>query len=296
MKYIVNNYIVFDPRKRTLSIQAESGLELLLPEPACRLLNEFIKHEGELLTREYLLKNVWEDFGFSVSDANLNNNVSVLRKSFVSLNELKPVIITTPKLGLQFTANIQAIIDNNKSGDDEIFDTKIDNGSQLNTYCMIQKNNKLNSHLIIKNEKPDFTSNLPILSYLFLTMKKYNYCGIYILLVIVFFFIGFVFYQTNSSQQVNPVFVYSDNQCDVYAIDGSIKKENEDFIVRARKAIKNEKINCTVSKVDVFYDDNHSGENKMRGEIYLLSTCKLNKKSDYSRCYNTRKLGGHSGN
>lgn len=109
MKYLINNHVVFDVNAHTLSIQGDAERQVTLPEPSWRLLNEFIKFEGKPLTREHLLKHVWEDFNFVASSANLNNHVSVIRRSFMELEETNTLITTLPKLGFKFNAILQPI-------------------------------------------------------------------------------------------------------------------------------------------------------------------------------------------
>lgn len=82
MKYIINLTIIFDPKGRELVLKNDSQLSLGLSKPATRLLNELVNNSNIDLSRDQLIKRVWEDYGFSPSNATLNNHISELRKAF----------------------------------------------------------------------------------------------------------------------------------------------------------------------------------------------------------------------
>ena len=69
-------------------------------------LQEFIKHKGCDLSREELITRVWEEFGFTPSGNNLNKAVSELRKCFQSLDEGHEFIVTVPRYGFRFVADV----------------------------------------------------------------------------------------------------------------------------------------------------------------------------------------------
>lgn len=49
---------------------------------------------------------MWEEFGFTPSGNNLNKAVSELRKSFQSLGEGHELIVTVPRYGFRFDADV----------------------------------------------------------------------------------------------------------------------------------------------------------------------------------------------
>lgn len=110
MKYIINLTIIFDPKGRELVLKNDSQLSLGLSKPATRLLNELVNNSNIDLSRDQLIKRVWEDYGFSPSNATLNNHISELRKAFESLGANKDIIITLPRLGFRLQAEIYPIV------------------------------------------------------------------------------------------------------------------------------------------------------------------------------------------
>ena len=53
-----------------------------------------------------MIARVWEEFGFTPSGNNLNKAVSELRKSFQSLGEGHEFIVTVPRYGFRFEADV----------------------------------------------------------------------------------------------------------------------------------------------------------------------------------------------
>ncbi|ELV3465624.1 winged helix-turn-helix domain-containing protein [Enterobacter asburiae] len=106
MFFICNNSLLFDPEAHAISLVGQPESVLTLSAPAVRLLQEFIKHKGCDLSREELITRVWEEFGFTPSGNNLNKAVSELRKSFQSLGEGHEFIVTVPRYGFRFEADV----------------------------------------------------------------------------------------------------------------------------------------------------------------------------------------------
>lgn len=106
MFFICNNSLLFDPEAHAISLVGQPESVLTLSAPAVRLLQEFIKHKGRDLSREELIARVWEEFGFTPSGNNLNKAVSELRKSFQSLGEGYEFIVTVPRYGFRFEADV----------------------------------------------------------------------------------------------------------------------------------------------------------------------------------------------
>ncbi|MDA5603456.1 transcriptional regulator [Enterobacter sp. AD2-3] len=106
MFFICNNSLLFDPEAHAISLVGQPESVLTLSAPAVRLLQEFIKHKGHDLSREELITRVWEEFGFTPSGNNLNKAVSELRKSFQALGERYEFIVTVPRYGFRFEADV----------------------------------------------------------------------------------------------------------------------------------------------------------------------------------------------
>lgn len=106
MFFICNNSLLFDPEAHAISLVGQPESVLTLSAPAVRLLQEFIRHKGHDLSREELITRVWEEYGFTPSGNNLNKAVSELRKGFQSLGEHHNFIVTIPRYGFRFVADV----------------------------------------------------------------------------------------------------------------------------------------------------------------------------------------------
>ncbi|WP_395301518.1 transcriptional regulator [Enterobacter sp. ECC-175] len=106
MFFICNNSLLFDPEAHVISPVSQPESAITLSAPAVRLLQEFIRNKGKDLSREELITRVWEAFGFTPSGNNLNKAMSELRKGFQSLGEHNDVIVTVPRYGFRFEADV----------------------------------------------------------------------------------------------------------------------------------------------------------------------------------------------
>lgn len=109
MFYIIHNGIKFTPDSKQLSSSKDEEIEITLSNQSARLLMEFVQHGDAVLSREHLLKNVWEKFGLTPSNNNLYSATSELRRAFISLGVNEKLIVTIHKVGFQLAANVTLI-------------------------------------------------------------------------------------------------------------------------------------------------------------------------------------------
>lgn len=105
MVYIINDLVVFDEQRSRLSLP-EGEEEVFLAQAMTRLLKLFIDRNGQTIERDELFEKVWDDFGMRSSNANLNQHISLLRKEFALLGLPDNIIVTVPKIGFKFIADI----------------------------------------------------------------------------------------------------------------------------------------------------------------------------------------------
>ncbi|HEJ7129694.1 TPA: winged helix-turn-helix domain-containing protein [Serratia marcescens] len=103
MKFIINGTIVYNEKEGTLERVNDDGSKTLLQNPTRRLLSIFVRNNGEIVHREKLLSDVWEEYGLKASNNNLNTYASSLRRSFARLGE-EEILITYPRQGFMFAA------------------------------------------------------------------------------------------------------------------------------------------------------------------------------------------------
>lgn len=259
MKYTINLIIVFDPEHRTLALNNNNQTALELSKPSCRVLNEFIKNNGVNLSRDSLLKNAWEDYGFPASNAGLNNCISELRKSFVSLGIEKPIIITLPKIGFRMEADIHPTPKQKN-------EAKIKKVEQVVT--------KPEKEGAVKEEKSIGT--LPLVMPGILTMKTMMMPTLALLAVLGF--IGLALLFRAPSTQLKLISTYK--QCDIYSIRKDPVPGSE---FRAKKILESEKLDCDLVRQDIFYTEERP-DNELLKITFLAACQKDTTEGDYQHC------------
>src|SRR5262249_22861930 len=93
-----------DPRRRTLSWQ---GAVVPLTPKAFDLLLFFVQNPNRVITKDELLKAIWADS--FVEEGNLTQNVFLLRKVLGQKFEDSELIVTIPRKGYQFGAEVTVV-------------------------------------------------------------------------------------------------------------------------------------------------------------------------------------------
>jgi len=206
-----------------------------------------------------LLKNAWEDYGFPASNAGLNNCISELRKSFVSLGIEKPIIITLPKIGFRMDADIHPI-------PKQKTDAKIKKVEQVVT--------KPEKEGALKEEQS--ISTLPLVMPGKLTIKTMMILTLALLTVLGFICLALLL--RAPSTQLKLISTYK--QCDIY----SIRKDpipGSEF--RAKKILESEKLDCDLVRQDIFYTEERP-DNELLKITFLAACQKDPTEGDYQHC------------
>lgn len=108
MRYIIHSNIEFDTTEYILTSLSDSNLSIKLSNSAGRILEELIKHRNTELpvTREHLFTVVWKAHGLDPSNGNLNQQISLIRKTLITLGLHSSSIITIPKRGLKLNSKL----------------------------------------------------------------------------------------------------------------------------------------------------------------------------------------------
>lgn len=120
MKIIINDILEFNSDTGVLSKKAgaddnEPG-SVSLTRTAARLLQVLLTHHDEILSRDFLMETVWVKYNLKPSNASLNNNITLLRKSLSELGADASMIITHPKMGIELQCHTTVIdVENSES-------------------------------------------------------------------------------------------------------------------------------------------------------------------------------------
>ncbi|HGN1704458.1 TPA: winged helix-turn-helix domain-containing protein [Providencia rettgeri] len=103
MKYKINAFIIYDAVDGSLSLK-EDEVDTQLSITANALLFYFIQHRG-IISRDDVLKAVWDDNGLVSSNSNLNQYLSLLRKAFRQYG-IENIIVTVARGRLEFNSEV----------------------------------------------------------------------------------------------------------------------------------------------------------------------------------------------
>lgn len=238
MKYIINHQISFCNESRTISLLDNLENSLVLSAPASRLLLTLVVNSNTPLKREYLLSTVWEEYGFTASGSNLNNYISELRKSLAHLVPEFVGIVTIPKVGFQFTANIETLLPQN---------------SQQNTLSALQTVSPIivSDEMQLKNESITHNKkNKKVFIYKFKT-PFVIFLFTLPLIILLFYYISIPDY---SPQIESSKFIYTQDNCDVYSLDEFNSMNNNEIMQVITKKLKKYNISCnTNNQYDIYY-------------------------------------------
>ncbi|EKT60091.1 winged helix-turn-helix domain-containing protein [Providencia sneebia] len=229
MKYIINHQITFSNEDRTLSLLNDIENTIVLSAPASRLLLTLIINKNVPLTREYLLKTVWVEYGFTASGSNLNNYISELRKSLTYLDANFMGIITIPKVGFQFTAHIETSISEKNNLDN--LDTLHASLSILAPHDDKEKNKNDTDN---PNVKSSITNRKNSGHYKFF-IEKNNISIIMFSIPLIIIFIFTFIIPHHKIKNENSRFIFSTGNCNIYLLDDFSTLSNEEIITKVEK-------------------------------------------------------------
>lgn len=97
--YLISENIIFNPSDHTLACEKDDDF-VKLSIPSSQLLEILILSKGELVTRDFLLSEIWDKNGLRGSNNNLNQYMSILRRTLIS-HGCDNLLITIPKIGFR---------------------------------------------------------------------------------------------------------------------------------------------------------------------------------------------------
>lgn len=104
MRYNINGRLIYDATDGTLTLPGSHEADSQLSITASALLWFFLRH-SEVVSREEVLKKVWDDNGLTSSNNNLNQYLSMLRKTFRHY-DIDNIIVTLSRGLLQLNPDI----------------------------------------------------------------------------------------------------------------------------------------------------------------------------------------------
>lgn len=98
--YIIGNCLLFDPVKNTLTMSGSHTGKVVLSKPAARCLVLLIERQGEVISHDDFITEVWGKKGVVVTKNTYYQSISLLRKKLKELGFDDNIIVTLPRRGL----------------------------------------------------------------------------------------------------------------------------------------------------------------------------------------------------
>ena len=104
MRYNIHGRLIYDAMDGTLTLPGSDEADSQLSITANALLWFFLRHT-EVVSRDEVLKKVWDDNGLTSSNSNLNQYLSMLRKTFRHY-DIDNIIVTVSRGLLQLNPDL----------------------------------------------------------------------------------------------------------------------------------------------------------------------------------------------
>lgn len=104
MRYNINARLIYDATDGTLMLPGSADADGQLSITASALLYFFLRNTG-IVSRDDVLKKVWDDNGLTSSNSNLNQYLSMLRKTFRHY-DIDNIIVTVSRGHLQLNPEL----------------------------------------------------------------------------------------------------------------------------------------------------------------------------------------------
>lgn len=263
MKYIINLTLIFDPESRLLMLRNNTQLTVGLSNPATRLLSELIKNNKTELTREILLKHVWEDFGFSPSGATLSNHISELRKAFEALGMSKDILITVPRIGFKLDAEIHP-------------ETKPPKELASAEHIELQPSSQPTAVDNVVAAGVNTSSKKPL--------RRMKILALSLLFVLCVTAAAAAWVTLSKNEQ--PALIGILDKCHIYTLNEG--KHDPVQSEHARKMLANEGIDCAQTDLDIYYMEARPTNEFLK--VHFMSVCTKNNDTNYKNCNNFKQV------
>lgn len=260
MKYTINLIITFDPDSRLLMLRDNGQLTIELSKPGTRLLIELVKNNRNELTRETLIKHVWEDYGFSPSSATLSNHISELRKAFEALGASKDILLTVPRVGFKMDAEIHPETKPPKEeGSNEMIDPAVTESEPV-------KQQNATPHSTDSGHRG--------------TLQRMLKPGLALIFALLAIAAAIKLMTLNSNEE--PMLVGVQDKCNFYTLDND--KPSSEQSSHARKMLSDAKIDCAQINRDIYYIEARPANDRLK--VYFMAVCTKSTSMSYQTCNN----------
>ncbi|MBS3855642.1 winged helix-turn-helix domain-containing protein [Proteus mirabilis] len=276
MKYRINASIYYDATDGAISLE-KGDVDTHLSITANALLFYFIQNPG-VVNRDEVLKRIWDDNGLVSSNSNLNQYLSLLRKTFRHYG-IENIIVTIAKGRLEFNPDISVeLIDDSTLLPITEIETEIapqvEQENTLTTSLDLTPRSDLNKVETLsevspkKEQKPEICWYLASIGFLF---------GALFLVVIIFL----------NQHQSKPITLtpLTHNDCELLSNEAMINSSVSDNYIRNFDAVRKKlNLQCVKGERFVFFYGDKLQTNGL-GRVFLAH-CAKNEDNPFSYCDN----------
>lgn len=266
MYFILNKTVIFYPDINELSIINVQHNSILLSKPASRLLLTLLQNANDVVSRDYLLKNVWEDYGYTPSNNNLYMAISELRKAFSSLSGDGEFLVTIPRVGIKLEALIDVFEKSNKNEENN----------------EIHLDDETNLGLETSTERDIVTHSLDVKKF-----KLYTKIKIAASISLIILSSGHLFLKYKKTLPIidsNDEYAFKYGSCDVFSHSLSLGLvSNSDELKRnIINKLQEYNISCDPAKKNIYFQTSIKRPNNSID--YFIGSCAIIKNSNKRKC------------
>jgi DNA-binding winged helix-turn-helix (wHTH) protein len=259
MRHLIEHAMIYDANTGVINKLEEEESFIQLSNQSSRLLYELLKSDEQILTRDDLIKRVWEDYGFTGSTISLNVAVSELRKAFKMLGHDPMLIQTVRRKGLCFIASVESAPEDRPPKDEQIAVPK----KNLNA----DKKNPGKTRILL--------TSLILLNILVITICWMSYAQ--------------QFDSTDSPIDITELLTLGAyKKCSLYWVGPRDFDTVTSLKMLTEQEVEKQKINCAGAEIDVFY----SFFKKMQIKSSFISLCYKSTSTHYKNCQTYRQFSG----
>lgn len=269
MLYTIAEVIVFNSDDGTLTrIQDDEVVKLSIP--ASRLFEVLLNAPGGFLDRESLLTEVWDKYGLRGSHGNLNQYVSILRRTLAMLG-CEKLIVTVPKMGFRLNLDISVTV-SAQTPLPEAHSVVID----------VAPDGRQGVAALVEPIPQQVVVAPPSSSGSFLCHPF----ALIFMLALVLFLGGFSFikYREWSIREISPVRSMIDDKCAVIYLQNIGPEDRRKVNKQVSEILRENHLQCDNSRL-VLVDNNISDSTTNMGRT-LLSFCRLGSDNKVVDCQN----------
>lgn len=104
--YIINDFVRFCPVENKFERLDGEGDAVIINSPASRCFLMLLKQQGDVISQQTFMDEVWQKKGVFVAPNTYYQNISILRKGLKSIGLGSNLVVTVPRIGLTLAKSI----------------------------------------------------------------------------------------------------------------------------------------------------------------------------------------------